>query len=197
MSMTVDRELPITTDATPTRRRSQGGGRPARREDRLTSPWASWPAIILAILWTIPTLGLFISSFRPEADVKTQRLVDLLHQPDASPLENYQEVLHGGDTKLATYFVNSFVITIPAVIIPITLATLAAYAFAWMKFPGRDILFVAVFAMQIVPIQVTMIPLLQALRGPVRPAELPRSGPSGSRTRSSRCRWRSTCCTTS
>jgi alpha-glucoside transport system permease protein len=52
------------------------------------------------------------------------------------------------------------VITIPSVLIPISIATMAAYAFAWMKFPGRNILFVAVFAMQIVPIQVTMIPLL-------------------------------------
>ena len=51
-------------------------------------------------------------------------------------------------------------ITIPSVLIPISLATLAAYAFAWMKFPGRDLLFVAVFALQIVPIQVTLIPLL-------------------------------------
>jgi alpha-glucoside transport system permease protein len=76
-------------------------------------------------------------------------------------LENYHEVLYGSDTKLSTYFVNSIVITIPSVLIPITLATLAAYAFAWMKFPGRDMLFVAVFAMQIVPIQVTMIPLLK------------------------------------
>jgi alpha-glucoside transport system permease protein len=52
------------------------------------------------------------------------------------------------------------VITLPSVIIPIALASLAAYAFAWMKFPGRDTLFVMVFALQIVPIQVTMIPLL-------------------------------------
>ena len=105
----------------------------------------------------------------------------------------------------ATYFVNSIVITIPAVIIPISLATMAAYAFAWMKFPGRDFLFVAVFALQIVPIQVTMIPLLtlyvqppfnlQPWPAPTRPAAA--STRSGCRTRSSRCRWRSTCCTTS
>ena len=109
-------------------------------------------------------------------------------------------MLYGSDTKLATYFVNSIVITIPSVIIPITLATLAAYAFAWMKFPGRDLLFVAVFAMQIVPIQVTMIPLLKLYVDP--PFGLPQpgrgsSGPSGCRTRSSRCRWPSTSCTTS
>ena len=52
-------------------------------------------------------------------------------------------------------------ITIPAVIIPICLAVIAAYAFSWMRFPGRDFLFVCVFALQIVPIQVTMIPLLR------------------------------------
>ena len=68
--------------------------------------------------------------------------------------------LYGGGNNFATLFVNSLVITLPAVIIPITLALLAAYAFAWIKFPGRNILFVAVFALQIVPIQVTLIPLL-------------------------------------
>jgi alpha-glucoside transport system permease protein len=127
---------------------------------KLTSPWASFAAIIIATLWTIPTIGLFISSFRPEEDVKTSGWWTWFSNPNVT-LENYHEVLTGSDTKLATYFVNSIVITIPSVLIPITLATLAAYAFAWMKFPGRDFLFVAVFAMQIVPIQVTMIPLLK------------------------------------
>jgi alpha-glucoside transport system permease protein len=127
---------------------------------KLTSPWASLAAIIIATLWTIPTIGLFISSFRPEEDVKTSGWWTWFTNPSVT-LENYHEVLYGSDTKLSTYFVNSIVITIPSVLIPITLATLAAYAFAWMKFPGRDMLFVAVFAMQIVPIQVTMIPLLK------------------------------------
>jgi alpha-glucoside transport system permease protein len=127
---------------------------------KLTSPWASLAAIIIATLWTIPTIGLFISSFRPEEDVKTSGWWTWFTNPSVT-LENYHEVLYGSDTKLSTYFVNSIVITIPSVLIPITLATLAAYAFAWMKFPGRDLLFVAVFAMQIVPIQVTMIPLLK------------------------------------
>ena len=115
-------------------------------------------------------------------------------------LDNYDEVLNG-PTALSTYFVNSIVITIPAVLIPISIATMAAYAFAWMKFQGRNVLFVAVFALQIVPIQVTMIPLLSLYvdagpdAAPRRPAAA--STRSGSRTRSSRCRWRSSCCTTS
>lgn len=55
---------------------------------------------------------------------------------------------------------NSFAIVIPSVVIPLVLAALAAYAFAWIEFPFRNVLFVAVFALQIVPIQVTLIPLL-------------------------------------
>ncbi len=133
--------------------------------ERLSSPWASMAAIVIAVLWTIPTVGLLISSFRPQADVQSSGWWTFFTDPSVT-LENYREVLRGSDTNLATYFINSLVITIPSVIIPICLATMAAYAFAWMRFPGRDLLFVAVFALQIVPIQVTMIPLLQLYVNP-------------------------------
>ncbi|QIK67564.1 carbohydrate ABC transporter permease [Nocardioides sp. HDW12B] len=133
--------------------------RAAAAKQKLSSPWASLFAIVIAILWTIPTLGLFISSFRPESSVKGSGWWTWFTDPEFT-MSNYDAVLNGGDTNLATYFVNTIVITIPAVVIPISIAVLAAYAFAWMKFPFRDGLFVAVFAMQIVPIQVTMIPLL-------------------------------------
>jgi len=136
-----------------------------RAHKKLTSPWASLSAIVLAVLWTVPTIGLFISSFRPEEDVKSSGWWTFFSNPDVT-LENYKTVLTGSDTNLATYFVNSIVITVPSVIIPITLASMAAYAFAWMRFPGRNFLFVAVFAMQIVPIQVTMIPLLSLYVSP-------------------------------
>lgn len=62
--------------------------------------------------------------------------------------------------RLSQYFINTIVITVPAVLLPIFLASLAAYAFAWMPFPGRDAIFVAVFALQIVPLQIALIPLL-------------------------------------
>ncbi|MCW2771776.1 MAG: carbohydrate transporter rane protein 2, family [Nocardioides sp.] len=126
----------------------------------LTSPWASIAAVVIAVLWTIPTLGLFITSFRPESDITSSGWWKIFTNPSFT-MSNYDQVLHGSDTKLTTYFVNSIVITLPAVIIPISIATLAAYAFVWMKFPGRDLLFVAIFALQIVPIQVTLIPLLK------------------------------------
>jgi alpha-glucoside transport system permease protein len=127
---------------------------------RLSSPWASVAILVIAFLWTLPTIGLFISSWRPESEVKASGWWTWFTNPSFTT-ENYRVVLTGSDTNLATFFINSLVITIPSVIIPITIATLAAYAFAWMTFPGRDLLFVAVFALQIVPIQVTMIPLLQ------------------------------------
>ncbi len=126
---------------------------------RLTSRTGTAIALVVATLWTIPTFGLLITSFRPEASIKSTGWWTWFTNPEFT-LENYRETLYGGSTSLATYFVNSLVITVPAVLIPIALASLAAYAFAWMRFPGRDTLFVMVFALQIVPIQVTMIPLL-------------------------------------
>ncbi|GAA1759685.1 carbohydrate ABC transporter permease [Nocardioides hankookensis] len=124
----------------------------------LTSPWASLAAVVIAVLWTIPTIGLFITSFRPEGDVKTSGWWTIFTNPSFT-LDNYDAVLNDPNTDFATFFINSIVITIPAVLIPVSIATMAAYAFAWMRFPGRSLLFVAVFALQIVPIQVTMIPL--------------------------------------
>ncbi|MCF6376627.1 carbohydrate ABC transporter permease [Nocardioides KLBMP 9356] len=128
----------------------------------LTNRWASAVALIVAIVWTIPTFGLLVSSFRPEADVKTNGWWNFFTDPSLT-LQNYRDVLSGGSTgeSLTTNLINTIVITVPAVLIPISLATLAAYAFAWIDFKGRDTLFVAVFALQIVPIQVTLVPLLQ------------------------------------
>lgn len=128
-------------------------------KQQLTNRWASLAAVVIAALWTVPTFGLFISSLRPEGEVKGSGWWNFFTDPDVT-LDNYKQVINGADTDLATYLVNSAVITIPAVLIPISLATLAAYAFAWMDFKGRDALFVAIFALQIVPIQVTLIPLL-------------------------------------
>ena len=126
----------------------------------LSSPWASLVAVVIAVLWTTPTAGLLISSFRPESDVKGNGWWNIVLHPHFT-FDNYSAVLHGTDVDLATYFVNTLVITIPSVLIPISLAVIAAYAFSWIEFPGRNILFVGVFALQIVPIQVTMIPLLK------------------------------------
>jgi alpha-glucoside transport system permease protein len=133
--------------------------RAVKAHEALTNRWASLAAVVIAVLWTVPTVGLLISSFRPQEEVQNSGWWTSFTNPSVT-FDNYRAVISGTDTDLATYFVNSLVITVPSVLIPISLATMAAYAFAWMKFPGRDLLFVGVFALQIVPIQVTMIPLL-------------------------------------
>jgi len=139
--------------------RSSVPSRARKVRKRLSNPWASLAAVIIAALWTIPTIGLLITSFRPEVDITRNGWWNVFGNPRFT-LDNYEQALFGGQTSLATYFVNTIVVTLPSVVIPIAIALLAAYAFAWIDFKGRDVLFVAVFALQIVPIQVTLIPLL-------------------------------------
>jgi alpha-glucoside transport system permease protein len=133
----------------------------AAARKKLTSPWASLAVIVLAVLWTLPTFGLGITSLRPAAEIRNSGWWTFFSDPTVT-FENYRAVLQTqGQSALGNYVVNSFVIVLPSVIIPLVLATLAAYVFAWIKFPGRDVLFIAIFALQIVPIQVTLIPLLE------------------------------------
>ena len=126
---------------------------------KLTSPWASFIAILLAFLWTMPTLGLLVTSFRPDTEIRSSGWWNVLTNPELT-LDNYENALFGGSTNLINYFINSLVITIPASLIPISIALLAAYGFAWIEFRGRNILFIAVFALQVIPLQIALIPLL-------------------------------------
>ena len=134
-----------------------------KAKDIFSSPLASATAILIAVLWTIPTFGLLISSFRPQADINKSGWWMFFTKPNVT-LENYASVLFEGSTTnppLAQFFVNSFAVTIPAVVFPITLALFAAYALAWFEFKGKDTIFFIIFGLQIVPIQLTLIPLLQ------------------------------------
>ena len=130
-------------------------------KNKLTSPWASLTAVVLGLLWTLPTFGLALSSVRPEKQIKTNGWWTFFTNPQLT-LDNYRAAL-GSDSgvNLGHALISSAVITIPSVLIPLGLASLAAYAFAWVDFKGRNALFVAVFALQIVPIQVTLLPLLK------------------------------------
>lgn len=133
----------------------------ATAKKKLTSPWASLVAIIIAVIWTIPTFGLLISSFRPEDQIKKTGWWTFFSEPQLT-LDNYRAVFdRESGVNLADYLLNSIVITLPSVLIPLCLASIAAYAFAWMNFPGKNFLFILIFALQIVPLQVTLLPLLQ------------------------------------
>ncbi|MCX4470383.1 carbohydrate ABC transporter permease [Micromonospora sp. NBC_01655] len=134
-----------------------------RVRKRLNTRIATLISIVIAVLWTIPTFGLLVSSVRPEDQIKSTGWWTFFSDPQFT-LDNYQEVLFGGSSssgQLAGYFINSLAITIPSVLFPLAFASLAAYALAWINFKGRDWMYIAIFALQIVPLQMALVPLLK------------------------------------
>jgi alpha-glucoside transport system permease protein len=116
---------------------------------------------MICLFWTVPTIGLLISSFRAEQAVDSSGWWTIFASPlDFSQwtLDNYREILAGG---MGDAFINSLVVTVPATVIPIMIAAFAAYAFTFMRFPGRNLLFILVVGLLVVPLQVAFVPLLQ------------------------------------
>ncbi|MFX0591985.1 carbohydrate ABC transporter permease [Melissospora conviva] len=134
-----------------------------RVRKRLTSRTATAVSIVIAMIWTVPTFGLFVSSLRPEDEIKSNGWWNVFTDPQFT-LANYQDVLFGrtaSSGQLAGFFINSLVITIPSVLFPLAFAALAAYALSWMNFRGRDWIYIGIFALQIVPLQMALVPLLR------------------------------------
>lgn len=126
------------------------------------SPLVRIAVVVIGFLWTLPTAGMLISSFRgPNAIRDSGWWTVLAHPFETSQwtLANYAEVLT--NDGMAEAFLNSLIVTIPATVIPITIAAFAAYAFAWLRFPGRSLLFAIVVGLLVVPIQMTLVPLLR------------------------------------
>jgi alpha-glucoside transport system permease protein len=139
------------------------GGMSSALRRNLSSPWATGFVVVLTVLWTIPTLGLLVTSLRPAEQANNSGWWTVLANPIFT-FDNYKEVLTGGDTipgGILPYFINSFVISIPAAIIPLTLALMAAYALAWVPFKFSNVMFLSIFALQVVPLQMALLPLLQ------------------------------------
>jgi alpha-glucoside transport system permease protein len=117
----------------------------------------------IVAVWTLPTFGLLLSSLRAERAVKTQGWWKIFTDPQLT-LDNYSAVLtaEGFDSPdMFGHFLNTLAIVLPATVIPIAIALFAAYAFAWMDFPGRKLLFILVVSLMAVPLQMALIPLLQ------------------------------------
>jgi alpha-glucoside transport system permease protein len=115
--------------------------------------------LLICALWMLPSVGLLVSSFRPADQVATSGWWTAFQTPFTFTLDNYQQVLTAKNMGMS--FLNSLTISIPATIMPIVIAAYAAYALAWMKFPGRDVLFVTIVGLLIVPLQVTLVPVLR------------------------------------
>lgn len=118
--------------------------------------------IALCLLWTLPSFGVFVSSFRLPDQIALSGWWKAFETPlefSQWTLENYAEVLTSGG--LANSFLNSLIVTIPSTLLPIMISAIAAYAFAWIKFPGREILFAIVVGLIVMPIQMALIPVLR------------------------------------
>lgn len=116
---------------------------------------------LVATLWTIPTLGLLINSFRNPQSIRGSgwwTVFGEVFDGATWTIANYTRVLNDG---FGNAFANTIAVSIPSVVIPITIAAFAAYAFAWMRFPGRNLLFIGVVGLMVVPLQMALIPILR------------------------------------
>jgi alpha-glucoside transport system permease protein len=136
------------------------GYQPRTRSERITRAFAKGPLHIfligIALFWLTPTIGLLITSFRSAADNGETGWWNVFTEPRQLTLEPYQNIL--SDDSLISAFLNTVRIAVPASLAVVIIAALAAYAFSWMDFKGRDPLFLLVIALLVVPLQMALIP---------------------------------------
>ena len=118
--------------------------------------------ILFALLWLLPTLGVLVTSLRPAPDVAQTGWWTVFKSPlgQRYTLAGYLQVLTRG--HMAQAFRNSFIVTVPATILPILVAAFAAFAYSWLRFPLRLPLLAFTVALVSVPLQATVIPILTA-----------------------------------
>ena len=140
---------------------------------RNTQKWYDKPftkliLITIALTWIFPVFGFVLSSFRPGEAIKRESWWDAIYTGKLwteLTLSNYSEIFFADNLDRSFY--NSFAVTIPSTIIPITIAAFAAYAFAFMEFRGKEVLFLFVVASMIIPLQMSLIPLVQLFKSGV------------------------------
>jgi alpha-glucoside transport system permease protein len=112
---------------------------------------------LIGILWLVPTFGLFFTSLLEPAAIGTSGWWEIFSTPSLATIENYQDIFDNEAITSAIW--TTLWISLGATILPIVVAALAAYAFAWLEFPGRDWLFLIVVGLLVVPIQMALIPI--------------------------------------
>ena len=113
--------------------------------------------VLVGLLWLVPTFGLLITSLLSPADFTREGWWQVFSDPSKLTWENYDAVLHNDAITSALW--TTVLIAVGGTILPIIVAALAGYAFAWLEFPGRDWLFILVIALLVVPIQMALIPM--------------------------------------
>ena len=113
--------------------------------------------IAIGILWLVPTFGLLVTSLLDPSDISSEGWWQVFSTPSKLTFENYQAIFEN-DT-ITSALLTTFWIALGGTIVPILVAALAGYAFAWLEFPGRDWLFILVVALLVVPLQMALIPI--------------------------------------
>jgi alpha-glucoside transport system permease protein len=149
-----------------TRQATAGVGAATGALDRLGQNLQRLPLhlviIIFCAIWIVPTIGMIINSFRAVSDMGSAGWWTTLFPPHGFTFASYQQVFN--QEGVPSSIVTSILITIPATVIQLAIATMGAYAFAWMTFPGKNIFFIVIVGLMVVPIQMTLIPLLQLFK---------------------------------
>ena len=138
---------------------SRGEGNPAK-----AGLFTKITLIVLCVLWFVPILGTLITSFRTLDAANSSGWWEVFYKPstwDTFTTGNYKEAITGDAANMGNAFINSFAIVLPATFIPILIAAFAAYAFTFMEFPGRDVLFLTVVSLLVVPNYVAFVPMLK------------------------------------
>jgi alpha-glucoside transport system permease protein len=112
---------------------------------------------VVGLMWLVPTFGLFVIAMRPQAASARTGWWHVFSAPSELTLENFRRIL-SSDFFMRS-IVNTIAITVPTTVLVVVLAALAAYAFAWIAFPGRDWAFIAVVGLLVVPLQMALVPV--------------------------------------
>jgi alpha-glucoside transport system permease protein len=114
---------------------------------------------VIALLWLVPTVGLFITSILPASETATSGWWKIFAHPSLATFSNYNSLFHNagltGALKTTAY------IAVGSTLLVVIVAALAGYAFAWLEFPGRDWIFIGVIALLVVPLQMALIPMFK------------------------------------
>jgi alpha-glucoside transport system permease protein len=129
------------------------------RKSLLTRVLLHGVIIGLMLVWLLPSVGLLVSSFRPKHAILNTGWWQAFQRPLHFTIENYQKVLETGN--MGRSFFNSLIIAIPSTVMPILVAAFAAYTFSWMHFRGQMVLFLFIVGLLVVPLQMTLIPILR------------------------------------
>jgi alpha-glucoside transport system permease protein len=113
--------------------------------------------IVIALLWLVPTFALFVTSLLPATDITQKGWWNVIAHPSLATFDNYKNLFNNNDMVTALW--TTVEIAVGNTILLVVVAALAGYAFAWMRFPGRDVLFVLVIALLVVPLQTALIPI--------------------------------------